>query len=80
MNLETRSARTLFCAGRCSRLRAVDEARTPLIISGAGEMLDGQYLIADQFVKALRKDEVEAITRNVRSSTEKGTCMSGFNA
>lgn len=37
----------------------VDEARTPLIISGAGEMLDKQYLIADQFVKMLRKDEVE---------------------
>ena len=37
----------------------VDEARTPLIISGAGEMLDKQYLMADQFVKALRQDEVE---------------------
>ena len=34
----------------------VDEARTPLIISGAGEKSTKLYFIADQFVKALKKE------------------------
>ena len=60
MNLESRVLRGLhFALVDEVDSVLVDEARTPLIISGAGEMLDKQYLIADQFVKALRKDEVE---------------------
>ena len=34
----------------------VDEARTPLIISGAGEKSTKLYFIADQFVKTLKKE------------------------
>ncbi|MEW9124021.1 MAG: preprotein translocase subunit SecA [Thermotaleaceae bacterium] len=34
----------------------VDEARTPLIISGAGEKSTKMYFIADQFVKTLKKE------------------------
>ena len=37
----------------------IDEARTPLIISGPGESLDSQYLIADRFIKSLHKNDVE---------------------
>ena len=60
MNLESRVLRGLhFALVDEVDSVLVDEARTPLIISGAGEMLDKQYLIADQFVKALRKNEVE---------------------
>lgn len=60
MNLESRVLRGLHFA-LVDEVDSVliDEARTPLIISGAGEMLDKQYLTADQFVKALRQDEVE---------------------
>lgn len=35
----------------------IDEARTPLIISGAGEKSTHLYQYADSFVKLLRKDE-----------------------
>lgn len=35
----------------------IDEARTPLIISGAGEKSTHLYQYADSFVKILRKDE-----------------------
>lgn len=60
MNLESRVLRGLhFALVDEVDSVLVDEARTPLIISGAGEMLDKQYLMADQFVKALRRDEVE---------------------
>lgn len=60
MNLESRVLRGLhFALVDEVDSVLVDEARTPLIISGAGEMLDKQYLTADQFVKALRRDEVE---------------------
>ncbi|WP_020224773.1 preprotein translocase subunit SecA [Holdemania massiliensis] len=60
MNLESRVLRGLhFALVDEVDSVLVDEARTPLIISGAGEMLDKQYLMADQFVKALRQDEVE---------------------
>lgn len=38
----------------------IDEARTPLIISGPGETLDAQYVIADRFVKSLNKNDIEA--------------------
>lgn len=34
----------------------VDEARTPLIISGAGESLDNYYLQADSFAKHCKRD------------------------
>ena len=55
MNLESRVLRGLhFALVDEVDSVLVDEARTPLIISGAGEMLDKQYLMADQFVKALR--------------------------
>ena len=37
----------------------IDEARTPLIISGAGEMLDNQYIEADQFAKSLKNEDFE---------------------
>lgn len=37
----------------------IDEARTPLIISGASEDTNSQYLNADIFVKMLTKDDYE---------------------
>ena len=51
----------------------IDEARTPLIISGPGEMLDQWYRMADQFVRMLRSDEVEVdLQQRQVSLTEKG--------
>ena len=51
----------------------IDEARTPLIISGAGEMLDRQYMMADMLVKSLRKEEVEVdLAERQVYLTEKG--------
>ncbi len=35
----------------------IDEARTPLIISGAGEKTTEFYKVADYFVKTLREEE-----------------------
>lgn len=52
----------------------VDEARTPLIISGAGEMLDQWYINADRFVKMLKRDtdfEIDLQQRQVYL-TDKG--------
>ena len=52
----------------------IDEARTPLIISGPGEVLDQNYITADRFVKGLRKDTDFTIDNEDRSAslTEKG--------
>ncbi len=52
----------------------IDEARTPLIISGPGEVLDQNYLSADRFVKGLKKDTDYTIDNEDRSAslTEKG--------
>ncbi len=37
----------------------IDEARTPLVISGAAEDKTNQYLVIDQLVKKLKKDDYE---------------------
>ncbi len=52
----------------------IDEARTPLIISGPGEVLDENYIAADRFVKGLKKDIDFTIDNEDRSAslTEKG--------
>jgi Preprotein translocase subunit SecA (ATPase, RNA helicase) len=52
----------------------IDEARTPLIISGPGEVLDQNYLMADRFVKGLKNDTDFTIDAEDRSAslTEKG--------
>ncbi|KPU44761.1 protein translocase subunit SecA [Oxobacter pfennigii] len=52
----------------------IDEARTPLIISGAGEKSTEMYKIADAFVRTLKKTEdyeVDEKTRSV-SMTDSG--------
>lgn len=52
----------------------IDEARTPLIISGVGEKSTDMYKLADRFVRTLKKDEdyvVDEKTKTV-SLTEKG--------
>ena len=52
----------------------IDEAQTPLIISGPGEVLDQNYLMADRFVKGLKNDTDFTIDAEDRSAslTEKG--------
>lgn len=52
----------------------IDEARTPLIISGPGEALDQNYLRADRFVKGLKNDTDFTIDAEDRAAslTEKG--------
>ncbi|MCH3960687.1 MAG: preprotein translocase subunit SecA [Solobacterium sp.] len=52
----------------------IDEARTPLIISGPGEILDENYIHADRFVKGLKRDTDFSIDQEDRSAslTEKG--------
>lgn len=52
----------------------IDEARTPLIISGPGEALDQNYLMADRFVKGLKNDTDFTIDAEDRAAslTEKG--------
>lgn len=37
----------------------IDEARTPLIISGTGPKIDGSYIQANEFVQTLKKEDVE---------------------
>ena len=52
----------------------IDEARTPLIISGKGNKSSEGYVIAQQFVKTLRKDsdvEIDIKTKQI-TLTEKG--------
>ncbi|HHW57491.1 MAG TPA: preprotein translocase subunit SecA [Clostridia bacterium] len=52
----------------------IDEARTPLIISGAGEKSTDMYKLADRFVRTLRKDEDYVVDEKAKavSLTEKG--------
>lgn len=52
----------------------IDEARTPLIISGAGEKSTDLYQIADQFVRKFRADEEFTLDEKERtvSLTEEG--------
>ena len=52
----------------------IDEARTPLIISGPGEILDENYIHADRFVKGLKRDIDFTIDQEDRSASlsEKG--------
>ena len=52
----------------------IDEARTPLIISGRGSKSTDGYLVAQKFVKSLRKDddvELDIKTKQI-NLTEKG--------
>ncbi|MEG0308859.1 MAG: preprotein translocase subunit SecA [Clostridium sp.] len=46
----------------------IDEARTPLIISGEGEKSTELYVIADKFVKSLKKNVDYEIDRGGRSA------------
>ena len=48
----------------------IDEARTPLIISGAGENANDLYRIADMFVKRLKK---EVVTEHDDKQLDEGT-------
>ncbi|MBE3591829.1 MAG: preprotein translocase subunit SecA [Thermoanaerobacter sp.] len=52
----------------------IDEARTPLIISGIGEKSTDMYKLADRFVRTLRKDEDYIVDEKAKavSLTEKG--------
>ncbi len=52
----------------------IDEARTPLIISGIGEKSTDMYKLADRFVRTLRKDEDYVVDEKAKavSLTEKG--------
>lgn len=52
----------------------IDEARTPLIISGVGEKSTDMYKLADRFVRTLRKDEDYVVDEKAKavSLTEKG--------
>jgi preprotein translocase subunit SecA len=52
----------------------IDEARTPLIISGPGEVLDQNYIMADRFAKSLKNETDFIIDPEDRSAslTEKG--------
>lgn len=46
----------------------IDEARTPLIISGMGGETDEQYIVTDKFVKSLKEEdyEIELKTKQIR--------------
>ena len=51
----------------------IDEARTPLIISGPAESLDVKYMVADNFVKSLSKVDIDVyIEDNSVSLSENG--------
>ncbi|CAH2211908.1 preprotein translocase subunit SecA [Tepidibacter aestuarii] len=52
----------------------IDEARTPLIISGAGDKSTGLYFAADQFVKMLKNEDDYVVDEkaNSVSLTEEG--------
>ena len=51
----------------------IDEARTPLIISGPGETLNTEYILADRFVKSLNKNDYELFFEdNAVSLSESG--------
>ena len=51
----------------------IDEARTPLIISGSAESLDVKYMVADNFVKSLSKVDIDVyIEDNSVSLSENG--------
>lgn len=52
----------------------IDEARTPLIISGIAEKSTDMYKLADRFVRTLRKDEDYVVDEKAKavSLTEKG--------
>ncbi|MGB9780555.1 preprotein translocase subunit SecA [Caldanaerobacter sp.] len=52
----------------------IDEARTPLIISGVGEKSTDMYKLADRFVRTLKKDEDYVVDEKAKavSLTEKG--------
>ncbi|AIS51706.1 protein translocase subunit SecA [Thermoanaerobacter kivui] len=52
----------------------IDEARTPLIISGIGEKSTDMYKLADRFVRTLRRDEDYVVDEKAKavSLTEKG--------
>ncbi len=45
----------------------IDEARTPLIISGQGEKSTNMYFVVDQFVKTLRREEDYTIDEKANS-------------
>lgn len=47
----------------------IDEARTPLIISGQGEKSTKMYFIVDQFVRTLKKEEDFTIDEKANSVT-----------
>ncbi len=46
----------------------IDEARTPLIISGMGGETDELYIVTDKFVKSLKEEdyEIELKTKQIR--------------
>jgi len=52
----------------------IDEARTPLIISGVGEKSTDMYKLTDRFVRTLKKDEDYVVDEKAKavSLTEKG--------
>ena len=41
----------------------IDEARTPLIISGPGPVMDQNYINADRFAKSLKRDADYSVSR-----------------
>lgn len=47
----------------------IDEARTPLIISGQGEKSTKMYFVVDQFIKTLKKEEHYAMDEKAKSVT-----------
>ena len=47
----------------------IDEARTPLIISGPGPVMDQNYINADRFAKSLKRDADYSVSREDNSVT-----------
>ena len=55
-----------------NRFCLIDEARTPLVISGAAEDKSNQYLVIDKLVKQLKKSdyEIDEKDKNILLSSE----------
>ena len=53
----------------------IDEARTPLIISGQGDKSTDLYTIADRFAKSLKMVKVKELDSKEDSDEEYDACL-----
>ena len=75
-SLENRVLRGLnFCIVDEADSVLVDESRTPLIISGGSKASASQYMVADRFVKMLRREQDFTVDIKTKSAnlTDEGT-------